>query len=317
MSLAALLLAGWAGLSPAEPFRVTDSTGRAMTLPAPPRRIVSLVPSVSETLFAIGAHDVLVGVTDFCDYPPGARLKPSVGGMLAPNLETIAGLRPDLVVATTGGNRQETVDQLSRMGIAIYLVNPTTLDDVMLMLGRLAELTGRTEAGGALTAALRSRVDGVAARVAALRPPRVLYVLWADPLIVPGRGALVSELIRLAGGDSISAGLPQDYPRYSIEAAVVRAPEVILLARHGAVQGPHSRELRGQGAAEPPVSRAMWERLSTLPAVRAGRLHAVDGDLVHRYGPRVVEGLELLARLIHPDAFVSGQAATAARATRP
>src|SRR5436309_1273602 len=125
--------------------------------------------------------------------------------------------------------------------------------------------------------------------VAALPRPRVLYVLWPEPLIVPGRGALVSELLALAGGDSVTADAAEPYPRYSLEAAVARAPEVIILASHGSAQGP--------------LDRAKWERFTSLPAVKAGRLYTADGNLLHRYGPRVVDGLERLARLIHPEAF--------------
>jgi iron complex transport system substrate-binding protein len=113
--------------SPAPTLTLMDQTGREVTLPVPPRRIVSLVPSVTEVLFAIAAQDLLVGVTDFCDYPPEARRKPSVGGMVAANLETILMLKPDIVIATTAGNREETVVQLQRLRIPVYLVNPTTM----------------------------------------------------------------------------------------------------------------------------------------------------------------------------------------------
>ena len=119
--------------------------------------------------------------------------------------------------------------------------------------------------------------------------PRVLYVLWPDPLLVPARDAIVTELIGLAGGESITAGERGDYPRFSIEAAVARAPEVILLARHGTGTGPMARD--------------KWDRLTSLPAVKAGRIHPVDGNFMHRYGPRVVDGVERLARVIHPEAF--------------
>ncbi len=263
-------------------FSVTDQTGRRVILDAPPRRIVSLVPSVTELVFAIGAQDALVGVTDFCDYPPAARQKPSVGGMLAPSLETLVALKPDLVVATTAGNREETFIQIERLRIPVYLVNPTRVADV-------GALTGHESAAAGLAASLDARIKTVLARVAALPRPRVLYVLWPEPLIVPGRGALVSELLALAGGDSVTADAAEPYPRYSLEAAVARAPEVIILASHGSGQVP--------------LDRAKWERFTSLPAVKAGRLYTTDGNLLHRYGPRVVDGLERLARLIHPEAF--------------
>ncbi len=287
--LAALALA-WLLLPPAAgAFTVTDQTGRRIVLPAPPERIVSLVPSVTETVFAIGAQGRLAGVTDFCDYPAAARRKPSVGGMVSPNLEVIVALKPDLVVATPSGNRHETFDQLARLKIPIYLVNPATVDDVLDLIARLGRLTDRAEAADRMVSQLRARIRAVSARVADRPQPRALYVLWPDPLIVPGRGALVSELIALAGGDSVTADGGQGYPRYSMEAALARNPEVILIASHDATGSP--------------LVRSQWERFSHVPAVSAGRVHTVDGNLMHRYGPRMVDGLEVLARLIHPEAF--------------
>jgi iron complex transport system substrate-binding protein len=266
-----------------------DMLGREVVLATPPARIVSLVPSVTELVFALGAEDRLVGVTDYCDFPPAARRKPRVGGMLAPSLETIVALRPDVVVATDSGNRQEISDQLRRLGIPVYLVHANRLTEVMEVASRLGQLTGREAAVAALTARLQARIVAVVRSVSRRPRPRVLYVLWPEPLIVPGRDAIVTELIRLAGGESVTAHEPSDYPRFSLEAAVARAPEVILLARHGT------------GSA--PLARAKWDALGQLPAVRAGRVHAVDGNLLHRYGPRIVEGLEHLARLLHPEAF--------------
>lgn len=271
---------------PAAAFAVIDQTGRRIVLPAPPVRIVSLVPSVTETMFAIGAQDRLVGVTDFCDYPAEARRKPSVGGMISPSLEDIVALEPDLVVATTAGNRHETFDQLARLKIPVYLVNPTTVSDVLDLVVRLGRLTDRAESADRVAARLRERIQGVSARVAGRPRPRVLYVLWPDPLIVPGRGALVSELIALAGGDSVTVDGGPGYPRYSVEAALARHPEVLLIASHDATQSP--------------LVRSKWERFTQVPAVNAGRLHTVDGNLMHRYGPRMVDGLEVLAGLIHP-----------------
>jgi iron complex transport system substrate-binding protein len=269
-------------------FTVTDQTGRSVTLAAPPERIVSLVPSVTETVFTIGAQDRLVGVTDFCDYPAAARQKPSVGGMIAPSLEGLVALKPDLVVATPAGNRHETFDELARLKIPVYLVDPVSVNGVMDLIGRVGRLTDRGPAADRVVATLRARIGAVSSRVAGRPRPRVLYVLWPDPLIVPARGALVSELIALAGGDSVTADGGQGYPRYSMEAALARNPEVILIASHD--------------AARSPLVQAKWERFTQVPAVSAGRLHTVDGNLMHRYGPRMVDGLEVLARLL-PEAF--------------
>ena len=268
---------------------VTDQTGRRLDLPRPPVRIISLVPSATEILFTIGAQGRLVGRTDFCDYPAEARRKPSVGGMLAPSLEGIVALKPDLVVATPAGNRHETFDQLGMLNIPVFLVNPVTVSDVMDVIGRLGRLTERAEAADRTVAAMRERIETVTTRVSGRPRPRVLYVLWPDPLIVPGRGALISELIALAGGDSVTADGGQGYPRYSMEAALARDPEVIVLASHGSERSP--------------LVRSKWERFGQVPAIAAGRLYSMDGNLMHRYGPRMVDGLERLARLIHPEAF--------------
>jgi iron complex transport system substrate-binding protein len=283
-ALALLLAAG-----PSESGTVLDMAGRPVVLPAPPRRIVSLVPSVTEIVFALGAADRLAAVTDFCDYPPAARGKPSVGGMLAPSLERIVALRADLVIVTDSGNREDTRDQLGRLGIPVYTVHAARLAEVMDVVARLGELTGRAGAVPPIVRQLQQRIDAVRTAVARHPRPRVLYVLWPEPLIVPARDALVTELIQVAGGHSVTAGEPGDYPRLSLETAVARAPEVIVLARHGVGVGP--------------VERDRWDRLAALPAVKGGRVHEVDGGLLHRYGPRVVEGLERLARIIHPGAF--------------
>jgi iron complex transport system substrate-binding protein len=280
----ALLLA-----TPAAAFTTRDMLGREVTLAGPPARILSLVPSVTEILYALNAEDVLVGVTDFCDYPVEARRKPSVGGMVAPSLEAVAALRPDLVVATTEGTREDTVTQLTRLGIPVYLVAVHRVAEVKALIVRLGGLTGRRAAAAGIVAQLERRIGAVTKAVAALERPRVLYVLWPEPLIVPGRDTIVTELIQLAGGRSLTADDPDSWPRYSLEAAVAGRPEIILLANHGA----------GTGA----IAEEKWRRLSDLPAVRAGRLHSVNGDLLHRYGPRVADGLEQLARAIHPEAF--------------
>ncbi len=217
--LAALALAFILLPAAADALTVTDQTGRRIVLPALPARIISLVPSVTEILFSIGAQDRLVGVTDFCDYPAEARRKQRVGGMLAPSLEGMVSLKPDLVVATTAGNRQETFEQLERLKIPVYVVNPVTVADVLDLVTRLGRLADRGDAADRAVAALRERMQAVAARVEGRPRPRVLYVLWPDPLIVPGRASLVSELIALAGGDSVTADGGQGYPRYSLRRA--------------------------------------------------------------------------------------------------
>jgi iron complex transport system substrate-binding protein len=291
-TLSVALLAAALGLAAPPAFALTlvDMLGREVVLSAPPRRVISLVPSATELIYALGGEDRLVGRTDFCDHPPAAKSKPSVGGMISPSLETIAALKPDVVIATTSGNRLDTFNKLTQIGIPVYAIHAHRISEMIDATTRLAELTGRQAAVAPFVAGIERRLFAVANAVRPYARPRVLYVLWPEPLLVPASGALLTELIGLAGGESITASERGDYPRFSIEAAVVRAPEIILLASHGS-----------RSAA--PVVRDRWQRLASLPAVKSKRVHAVDGNLVHRYGPRVVDGVELLARTIHPEAF--------------
>jgi iron complex transport system substrate-binding protein len=291
LTLLAALVAVLAA-APAGALTLTDMLGRTVTLAAAPSRIVSLVPSVTEIVFALGAQDRLVGRTDFCDYPAAVRTKPSVGGMVNPSLETLLALRPDLVVATDEGNREDTIQQIERLRIPIYLVHADRIAETVDLIARVGELTGRQTQVSKLTGQMLGRIEAVRRAVAPFPRPRVLYVLWPEPLIVPGRASMLTELIGVAGGTSITAGDGEAYPRFSLEAAVARAPEVIILADH-------STGASTAGRASP----EKWQRLASVPAIRAGRLHSADLSLLHRYGPRVPEGLEMLARIIHPEAF--------------
>jgi len=275
---------------PGHAASVRDMLGREVTMPAPPRRIVSLVPSVTETLFAVGGEDRLVGVTTFCDFPPAARQKPKVGGIVNPSLEAIVGLRPDLVLATTEGNRESTVEQLTALGIPTYVVTPKTFSGVLDSILRIGSLSGRLEAAERLVDDLRRRAARVVEATGRRPRARVLYVVWADPLVVPGRATLINDLIGMAGGASVSADEPVEWPRLSLEQVVASAPEVVIFASHSATHVEQAlKRWQGQGL--------------TLPAFRTGRVRRVDTDLVHRPGPRIVEGLEALARAIHPGAL--------------
>jgi vitamin B12 transport system substrate-binding protein len=209
--------------------------------------------------------------------------------MVAPNLEALVALKADLVIGTTVGSREEAFTQLRRLGLPVYLVSVNRVAEVLDLVARVGELTGRVDAVKPVVAQMIGDIARVRALVQPYRTPSVLYVLWPDPLIVPARHALVTELIEIAGGRSVTAVGGDAYPRYSLEAAVAAAPEVIILASHGSRSGP--------------VAREKWERLASLPAIRNGRLYSVSGDLMHRYGPRMVDGLTQLARAIHPEAF--------------
>lgn len=273
--------------APAAAGEVVDMVGRRVAAPARPARIVSLAPSLTETVFAVGAEAQLVGVSESCDYPPAARQKPRIGGIYTPSLEAILALRPDLVLATSEGNRLEHVRELEGLGLAVYVVRPVDFASTLESITRVGAMLGRDEAAARLVGTMRHRAEAVARAVAGGPRPRVLYVVWGSPLIVPGRNTLITDLIARAGGASVTAAERAPYPRLSLEAAAERRPERVILARHGTVSV--AEQLRA------------WESLSVLHAVREGRVEAVDGDLVHRPGPRIVDGLVALARLLHPE----------------
>jgi iron complex transport system substrate-binding protein len=289
----ALALAGLVAVAaPAQALVVRDMLGRDVALSGPPARIVSLVPSVTETIFALGGEGRLVGVSDYCDWPPAARRKPRVGGMVNPSFETIVALKPDVVVGTDEGNREDSFVQIRRLGVPVYVVHAHRMAEMYDLVARVGELVERREAVGPLIAGIQRRIDAVRAAVRPFPPPRVLYVIWPDPLIVPGRDSHLTEMIELAGGRSVTGDESGGYARFSVEAAVARAPDVIILADHSG----------GASTAGRP-SPEKWQALRSVPAIRAGRLHSVDLSVLHRYGPRVPDGLETLARIIHPEAF--------------
>jgi iron complex transport system substrate-binding protein len=266
---------------------VADMLGRRIRIPDHPARIVSLAPSITETVFALGDGDRLAGVTDYCDYPPEATRKPRVGGIATPNFEAILALRPDLVIATSESNYADHVERLTSLGLPVYVVRPVDWETVFESIERIGDVLGRGAVARAQVAAMRRDADAIGLAVAGAPRPRVLYVVWPNPLIAPGRGTLINDLIQRAGGESVTAAEPLPYPRLSLETVVERRPDRIIVGRHG--QESVEELLRG------------WERLGSVSAVREGRVYGVDGDLVHRPGPRMVEALRALARVIHPE----------------
>lgn len=283
----AVALSGLAIGPRAEAGEVTDMLGRRVRVPDHAARIVSLAPSITETVFALGEGDRLVGVTDYCDYPPEATRKPRVGGISTPSFEAILALRPDLVLATSESNYAEHVQRLASLGLAVYVIRPVDFETVLQSIERIGAVIGREAAGRARVASMRRDAEAIVRAVAGAPRPRVLYVVWPNPLIAPGRGTLISELIQRAGGESITGDEPLPYPRLSLETVVERRPDRIIVGRHG--QETVEELLRG------------WERLGSVGAVREGRVYGVDGDLVHRPGPRMIEALRELARVIHPE----------------
>ena len=269
---------------------VVDEFGRTVRVPQIPSRIVSLAPSLTETVYALGAQDRLVGDTDFCDYPPDAQKKAKVGGTINPNLEEIAALHPDLVLVTKQINRLETVRALDTLGIPSYATDAHNVDEIISSTQKLADLLGVPEAGKSVAADLQARLAALHAKLEAIPPSRVLFIVWTEPLISVGKNTFIADALRKADAASI-VDSTQDWPQMSLEEAVHLQPEYLVFAASHSEAGTRDFETL--------ASRPGWR---ILEAVR-NRRFAVVSDAVNRPAPRIVSAIEDLARQLHPAAF--------------
>jgi len=264
-----------------------DETGRKVNIPPSPKRIVSLAPSVTETLFALGLDEEIVGVTTFSDYPEAARSKSCVGSYVSISLEKVVSLSPDLIIGTADGNKIETVEQLERVGFPVYMINPSNLDEIFKMVLDIGRVTGKENEAKKLVCNLRERVRIVVSQTAGLKKPKVFFQIGIDPIVTVSSNTLHNELITLAGGINISGNEATKYPRYSIEEIIVRKPEIIIV----------SSMKRGEDFDR---IRDKWKRWKNIPAVKNNRIHIFNSDLTDHPSPRIVDGLEELAKIIHP-----------------
>jgi iron complex transport system substrate-binding protein len=270
--------------------QVTDEIGRTIRIPQDIHRIVSLAPNLTETIYALGLQDRLVGDTDYCDFPPEARQKIKVGGAINPSLEAIAALHPDLVLVTKNLNRLETVEALEEIGIPSYATDPHTVAAIIASVARLSHLLGAPDAGEALAADLKRHVSTLHEHLASLPPRRVLFIVWIEPLISIGKDTFIADALRDAGAVSVIDS-SQNWPQVSLEEVVRLQPDFLIFVESHSGAAPHSAE----ALAELPG----WRLLN---AVR-NRRYATIGDAINRPAPRLVSAVEDLARQLHPDAF--------------
>ncbi len=268
----------------------TDDLGRKVEVEGPPQRIVSVAPSVTETLFALGLGDRVVGVSSYCEFPPEALKKEKVGGYINPSLEKIIALRPDLVIGIAEGDLKAFMEKLAGLKIPVYITNPRNVSEVLTSIQNVGKVTFSTQAAEKITQAMKERIQAVQAKVQGRPHLRVLPVLNFDPLMSAGRGTFVDDLIRLAGGRNVAEKVKGKYPRLSVEEVFAQDPEVIIL---GSMK---SEDAMTEG-------RQWWKQWKTISAVRQGRIYILDADLIYRPSPRIVDGLEEMARAIHPEAF--------------
>lgn len=277
-------------LSPVKLLAATflDSLGRKVILGSPPTRIVSLAPSITEMIYFLGLGDKLVGVTQFSYFPEEAREKPRVGTYTDINVERVVTLDPDLVIATADGNTREDVEMLEEAGIPVYVVNPRRISQILEAIESVGDVCGVAPRARALVGSLRQRIEKVKEAVRGRERPLVFLVINIKPLMSVNRSTTHHDVIELAGGRNLAEDQPITYPRFSLEEVIRRGPEVIIISSMG----------RG---GEYEKARRQWFRWTAIPAVQNGRVYTINSDLIDRAAPRVVKGLEEMARLIHPE----------------
>jgi iron complex transport system substrate-binding protein len=277
-------------VSPSSCGTFKDALGREVYLQRPPERIIPLAPNLTEILYALGLGDRVVGVTNHCNYPPEASLKPRVGSYINLNVEKIISLSPDLAIGTVDGNERIILDLLEQANIKVFFVNPRSVRqviDTILNLGRLCGAQGNAQV---LAGKLTKRVDHVLDRTFSKEKPLVFLQIQIQPIMTVNKNTVHHDLIRLAGGRNMAAEEPVTYPRISMEEVIQKKPEVILIS---------SMEMGGRFE----KARQDWLRWTSIPAVQNKRVYLIDSDLIDRPSPRLIDGLEIMARYIHPEAF--------------
>ena len=271
-----------------------DDAGRRMYFATPPSRIVSLAPSITEMLFAMGAGEQLVGVTDFCDYPPEVLQKPKVG-YSNPNLELLVALQPDLVVAPNDFLKPDVIVKLEQLKIPVFIMADKNVEGIFVHIQTLGRIVGRSSKADTIAMQLRQQVTVIQQRIKGMAPVRMLYVLNSRPLITVGPGSFIDQLIRMAGGINVAEKSATPYPRLSMESVLQEDPEVLVFPV-GKAEGISESEQQA------------WRQWSTMTAVKQGRLHQISADWLNRPGPRIIQGLESLAVILHPDSATGGRA---------
>jgi iron complex transport system substrate-binding protein len=286
------ILTGMPFMANVAPRTFVDDLGRKVYLAKPPTRIVSLAPSITETLYALGAQDQLVGVTPYCDYPPEAKEKPKVG-YLHPNLESIVALEPDLVLAPREFLKVDVLAKLEQLKIPVFIFEAKSLEDVLAHIQTIGRILERRQQANQVAADMRRRIDTVKAKTEGLPRPRLLYVLTSHPLITVGPGSFIHQLIETAGGANVAHRAVAPYPRLNMEEVIQEDPELLVFPV-------------GKSESVSEAEQQTWERWTTLSAVKHHRFHRIQSDIVNRPGPRIVQALEAMAKIIHPEAFPDG-----------
>ena len=263
---------------------ITDELGRSVTVPDHPHRLICLAPSVTDDVYALGAGEDVIAVSDYTTYPPDARKKPSIGLPLNPSMETIVSLHPDLVLGSGDSKYSDTLSRLERLGIPVFMVSPHGIEGIYKSIESLGRVLNREASAKDVVANLRRREAAVRSRVAGKPVVNLLMPIWYDPIMTIGKSAYITEMIAIAGGHSVTGDIAQEWPQVSLEAIIARAPEALLLERGSAMSLAAIQNLPG------------WR---TLPALRNHRIYYVSEQIEYP-SPVAFNALEELAKELHP-----------------
>ncbi len=268
---------------------VTDDLSRRLCIPGHAARTISLAPSLTEIVFAVGAGRRLVGRTGRCDYPPEASKIPAIGAYLKPDIERLISLSPDLVLATKSGTRKEMVSHLENLGLKVFVAESRSVDDVFSLIRRVGILLGTQDKASALVTELARTRKALRLKLANVKKPSVLFLVGTRPLVVAGGKSSIGAMIREARGVNIAedAGIP--HPKYSGEEVIKKDPDLIVML--------------GKEHMNRESSLEELKRFGELSALKNGRVYQMDGNLLARPSPRVIEGMEKLAAILHPEVF--------------
>ncbi|MDL2229223.1 cobalamin-binding protein [Treponema sp. OttesenSCG-928-L16] len=268
--------------------RLQDALDRTLSFKEPPRRIVSLNPAVTEVLFAIGAGDRLVGVTEFCNYPPEALKITKVGGFSGAtvSVEQIAVLVPDLVLASAEMH-ERIVRLLEAVNIRVFTVEPRTIEEVYAVIDRLGHICGQPEGAGEVISGMKEKIRLAQERRRGRETPSVFWEVWDEPLMSAGGSTFISEALSLGGGRNIFSDMKEHWPQVSLEQVILRRPDWIMTVS----------DRMGAASPENLAKRTGW---SSLPALRNGRIAVIESDTIYRWGPRLADAVLEIAHILHP-----------------
>ncbi|MHB1185402.1 MAG: ABC transporter substrate-binding protein [Desulfobulbia bacterium] len=292
-SLILLVALLFPGLSSAA--TVVDQAGRTVSIPNAPKRIVALAPSLAEIVFDLGQGARLVGVTQFSDFPAEAKSLPKVGSYVRLDLERIVALKPDLCLGIRDGNPKHQVEKIEAAGIPVYIIDPRDIKGIMDAIQGVGGVLGVPARAETLVADMSGRMEHVRRQVATTQSrPRVFFQLYSPPIVTAGSKTFIHELITITGGVNLGAGAV-DYPRFSWEKILSLDPEVVVVTAMG-------------GKQKPEQLLAQWRQWPQLSAVRSGRVHVVNDNFFDRPTPRLINGMETLLRILHPELFGAAHA---------